>query len=131
MKRARDVRDQLAALMERVEVSLASNVADDQAIRKAITAGYFYHAVRLNKSGDSYRTVKHPQTVHIHPTSSLYGDEYPPKWLCYFELVLTSKEFIRQVIEIQPDWLVEVAPHYYQKKELEDLLSSKPKAAIK
>jgi hypothetical protein len=27
---------------------------------------------------------------------------------------------MRQVIEIQPDWLLEVAPHYYQSKELED-----------
>lgn len=27
---------------------------------------------------------------------------------------------MRQVIEIEPAWLLEVAPHYYQKKELED-----------
>jgi pre-mRNA-splicing factor ATP-dependent RNA helicase DHX16 len=39
MKRARDVRDQLAALMERVEIDIKSN-PDSVPIRKAITAGY-------------------------------------------------------------------------------------------
>ena len=34
MKRARDVRDQLEALMERVEIDLASNISDSVAIRK-------------------------------------------------------------------------------------------------
>jgi pre-mRNA-splicing factor ATP-dependent RNA helicase DHX16 len=29
----------------------------------------------------------------------------------YHELVLTSKEFMRTVSEIKPDWLVELAPH--------------------
>lgn len=33
-------------------------------------AGYFPHCARLQKNG-SYRTVKHPQTVHIHPSSGL------------------------------------------------------------
>ncbi len=38
----------------------------------------------------------------------------------YHELVLTSKEFMRTVSEIKPGWLVEIAPHFYSKKELDD-----------
>ena len=34
MKRARDVRDQLEGLMERVEVNLVSDISDSVAIRK-------------------------------------------------------------------------------------------------
>jgi pre-mRNA-splicing factor ATP-dependent RNA helicase DHX16 len=34
MKRARDVRDQLEGLMERVEIELTSNLHDSVAIRK-------------------------------------------------------------------------------------------------
>ena len=34
---------------------------------------------------------------------------------------------MRQVIEIQPSWLLEVAPHYYQEKELSDGLDSMKK----
>lgn len=78
----------------------------------------FSSASRLQRSGDSYRTVKHNQTVYIHPTSSLFGEN--PKWLVYFELVLTSKEYMRQCIEIQPEWLAEVAPHFFKADELKD-----------
>ena len=39
--------------------------------------------------------------------------------MVYFELVYTTKEYMRQVIEIKPEWLVEIAPHYYKAKEIE------------
>jgi len=39
MKRARDVRDQLAGLLERVEIELTSNESDLDAIKKSITSG--------------------------------------------------------------------------------------------
>lgn len=39
MKRARDVRDQLAGLLERVEIELTSNANDLDAIKKSITSG--------------------------------------------------------------------------------------------
>lgn len=127
MKRARDVREQLEGLMERVEIEISSNPNDSVPIRKAITAGYFYHTARLSKSGQ-YRTVKHQQTVMIHPNSSLFQEQ--PRWVIYHELVFTTKEFMRQIIEIENKWLLEVAPHYYKAKELEDSSSKKmPKTA--
>ncbi len=43
-----------------------------------------------------------------------------PRWVVYHELVLTSKEYMRTVSEIKPGWLVEIAPHYYSKRELVD-----------
>lgn len=49
--------------------------------------------------------MKQNQTVHIHPSSGML--EKKPKWLVYFELVLTSKEYMRQVMEIQPSWLLD------------------------
>ncbi|XP_061255185.1 pre-mRNA-splicing factor ATP-dependent RNA helicase DHX16 isoform X2 [Bos javanicus] len=116
MRRARDVREQLEGLLERVEVGLSSCQGDYIRVRKAITAGYFYHTARLTRSG--YRTVKQQQTVFIHPNSSLFEEQ--PRWLLYHELVLTTKEFMRQVLEIESSWLLEVAPHYYKAKELED-----------
>uniref|UniRef100_A0A2R5LFA9 RNA helicase n=1 Tax=Ornithodoros turicata TaxID=34597 RepID=A0A2R5LFA9_9ACAR len=117
MKRARDIRDQLEGLMQRVEIEMVSSRDDTIAIRKAITAGYFYNTARFSKGGH-YKTVKHQQTVMIHPNSSLFEDL--PRWLIYFELVFTTKEFMRQVIEIENGWLLEVAPHYYKAKDLDD-----------
>ncbi|KAK7282572.1 hypothetical protein RIF29_11469 [Crotalaria pallida] len=122
MKRARDIRDQLAGLLERVEIELTSNSSDLDAIKKSITSGFFPHSARLQKNG-SYRTVKHPQTVHIHPSSGL--SQVLPRWVVYHELVLTTKEYMRQVTELKPEWLVEIAPHYYQLKDVEDPISKK------
>ncbi|XP_029927881.1 pre-mRNA-splicing factor ATP-dependent RNA helicase DHX16 [Myripristis murdjan] len=121
MKRARDVREQLEGLMDRIEVEVVSSQGDSVPIRKAVTAGYFYHTARLSKGG--YKTVKHQQTVYVHPNSSLFEEQ--PRWLIYHELVFTTKEFMRQVIEIESGWLLEVAPHYYKNKELEDSSSKK------
>lgn len=47
MKRARDVRDQLEGLLERVEIELASNPNDLDAIKKSITAGRFMTILSL------------------------------------------------------------------------------------
>ncbi|XP_023703200.1 pre-mRNA-splicing factor ATP-dependent RNA helicase DHX16 [Cryptotermes secundus] len=122
LKRARDVRDQLAGLMARVEIDLVSAAGDTVGIRKAITAGYFYHVARLSKGGQ-YKTVKHQQTVMIHPNSSMFEDL--PRWVIYHELMFTTKEFLRQVTEIESKWLLEVAPHYYKPRELEDSTNKK------
>ncbi|KAL7272148.1 Cyclin-dependent kinase catalytic subunit [Rhizina undulata] len=122
--RARDVRDQLSRLCDRVEVEVSSCGQNDIVpIQKAITAGFFPNAARLQRGGDSYRTVKNSTTVHVHPSSCLF--EVNPKWVIYYELVLTSKEFMRNVMPLQPEWLVEVAPHYHKKKDLETLGTNK------
>jgi pre-mRNA-splicing factor ATP-dependent RNA helicase DHX16 len=87
--RARDVRDQLSRLCDRVEVTISSAGENNlPPIQKAITAGFFPNAARLQRGGDTYRTVKNAQTVHIHPSSCLF--EINPKWVLYYELVLTS-----------------------------------------
>lgn len=122
MKRARDIRDQLVGLMERVEVQLTSNPGDSMAIRKAITAGYFYHVARFSKGG-MYKTAKKSQTVMMHPQSCLVEDL--PRWVVYHELVMTTKEYMRNVVTIDGKWLLEVAPHYYKDTEVHDTTSKK------
>jgi hypothetical protein len=43
----------------------------------------------------------------IHPNSSLFEDL--PRWVIYHELVFTTKEFMRNTIEIENKWLLEVS----------------------
>ena len=121
MRQARDIRDQLAGLLERVEIELTSNSSDFDAIKKSITSGFFPHSARLQKYG-IYKTVKQSQNVRIHPGSGLA--QVLPRWVVYHELVLTTKEYMRQVTEINPGWLAEIAPHYYQLKDVEDSYSN-------
>ncbi|RMZ83513.1 hypothetical protein DV737_g1622, partial [Chaetothyriales sp. CBS 132003] len=136
LTRARDVRDQLARLCDRVEVDASKScgaqggAADITPIQKAVCAGFFPHAARLQRDGQSYRQVKQgSQTViYIHPSSVLLGNRQTaegtgatPKWVLYHELVLTSKEYMRSVMPIRPEWLGEVAPHYFGKKTLDEI----------
>lgn len=126
LTRARDVRDQLAKLCERVEVTLSSCGANDIVpISKAITAGFFPNAARLQRGGDSYRTIKNNTTVWVHPSSVLMGEDAPVKTLIYHELVQTTKEYMRSCLPIKPEWLHEAAPHFHKKKDLEALEEKK------
>jgi pre-mRNA-splicing factor ATP-dependent RNA helicase DHX16 len=132
IKRARDIREQLEGLCDRVEIDHTASKPDDlDAIMKAITAGFFYNVARLGRTGE-YQTVKQHKTVYIHPSSVLAKEEEPPAWLVFFELAFTTKEFMRQVAPIKPEWLVEIAPHYYQESDVEDEKSKKmPKSRHK
>jgi len=55
LSRARDIRDQLAGLCERVEVVVQGNpnTNDITPIQKALTAGYFYNTVRQGMLHDA------------------------------------------------------------------------------
>ncbi|KAL4372481.1 hypothetical protein AHAS_Ahas06G0270100 [Arachis hypogaea] len=73
-------------------------------IRKAITAGFFFHAARKDPQ-EGYRTLVENQPVYIHPSSALFQRQ--PGWVIYHELVMTTKDqYMREVIVIDPKWLV-------------------------
>ena len=57
-----------------------------------------------------YLTVKDNQVVQLHPSTCL---DHKPEWVLYNEFVLTTKNYIRTVTDIKPDWLVKIAPMYY------------------
>jgi pre-mRNA-splicing factor ATP-dependent RNA helicase DHX16 len=125
LNKARDIREQLKGLCDRVEVEVTVNTEQDvDAICKALCAGYFYNTSKLSKSGD-YKTVKQQHTVYIHPSSVMCKDEDPPRWLCYHELAFTTKEYMRVVAPIKGEWLVEIAPHYYKADDVEDSTNKK------
>ncbi|GAB9470862.1 Pre-mrna-splicing factor atp-dependent rna [Globisporangium polare] len=124
LKTARDVREQLEGLCDRVELARKSNRADHEVIRKAICAGYFYNTAKLDSSGH-YKTVKQAHSVYIHPSSCLIKLEEVPRWVVYHELAFTTKEYMRSVIPIKAEWLTELAPHYYKTREIEDSRNKK------
>ncbi|WEJ97402.1 DEAD-like ATP-dependent RNA helicase [Yamadazyma tenuis] len=129
LKRAKDVKEQLELLCRKTgiigESEQNQHSVDDhsktQLIQKAIVAGFFPNIVRLSKMGDSYRTLKKNQPVYIHPSSSLFPVKPPPKLLLYHELVLTSREYMRNCMIVEETWLRELASHYYGAKDLDGL----------
>ena len=134
LQKARDIREQLESLCDRVEIdhTVTTDEDDIESVLKSMTGGFFYHTAKLGKTGD-YETVKQRKTVYIHPSSVLAhkkgkDEEGPlplPPWLIYFDLAFTTKEYMRQVAPIEPSWLLEIAPHYYQASEIEDSKSKK------
>ena len=148
MQRARDIREQLEGLCERVEVTVSSRPEAVEDICKALCSGYFFNTATLGKGGD-YKTTKHKHTVYIHPSSVLAREmeivkdkdgkeksQYvplvdPPQWLLYHELAFTSKEYMRAVAPIQSKWLVEIAPHYYKDSDIGEDDESKNKSRNK
>ena len=54
--------------------------------------------------------VKDNQVVGLHPSTGL---DHKPEWVLYNEFVLTTKNFIRTVTSVRGEWLIELAPHYF------------------
>ncbi len=52
------------------------------------------------------------QPVFIHPSSSVFQQQ--PDWVLYHELILTTKEYMREVLAIDPRWLPELAPRFFK-----------------
>ena len=120
MKSANDVRNQLSRTMERHGLPKTSTEFTSRDyytnIRKALCCGYFMQAAHHERSGH-YLTVKDNQIVQLHPSKSL---DHKPEWVLYEEFVLTSKNYIRGVTEVKCDWLLELAPQYYDMSNFPD-----------
>jgi ATP-dependent RNA helicase DHX8/PRP22 len=111
MKRAQDVRKQMMDIMERYKLPVLSSGSEYAKVRKAIAAGFFAHAARRDPK-EGYKTLVDGQSVFIHPSSALFNKN--PEWVVYHELVLTSKEYMREVCAIEPKWMVDVAPNFFK-----------------
>ncbi|KAK9706754.1 hypothetical protein RND81_07G149800 [Saponaria officinalis] len=116
MRKVLETREQLKKTAQRLGIVLKSCDKDIEVVRKAITAGFFANACHLEPYSHEgkYKTVRTSQDVYIHPSSVLF--RVNPKWIVYHSLVSTDRRYMRNVITIDPSWLVEVAPHYYQYK---------------
>ncbi|XP_030480108.1 probable pre-mRNA-splicing factor ATP-dependent RNA helicase DEAH9 isoform X1 [Cannabis sativa] len=114
MKKVLEVREQLRRTAQRIGLVLKSCEGDILIVRKAITAGFFANACNLEaySHNGKYKTIRGSQEVYIHPSSVLF--RVNPKWVIYHSLVSTDKQYMRNVISIDPSWLREVAPHFYQ-----------------
>lgn len=113
LQSADNVRNQLSRIMKKCSLPLLSTDFSSSDyyvnIRRCLSAGLFMQVAHLQKQGH-YLTVKDQQVVAIHPSSVL--DSKPP-WVLFQDFVLTTKNYVRSVTVTQLEWLVELAPHYY------------------
>ncbi|KAL4125430.1 hypothetical protein PRIC2_009014 [Phytophthora ramorum] len=105
MTRVESVRLQLKGYLEKLELPIDSSFPDIDPLRKSIVAGFFLNtamrsvAEGLGGSKTAYKTMcGRSEIVKVHPSSSLFMRNPPPKWVVYNELVFTSKHYIRTVV---------------------------------
>lgn len=108
LQSADNVRMQLLRIMERSELEMISTPFEDKKyyenIRRALCAGFFMQIAKKESQGKSvYTTVKDNQNVLLHPSTVLAHDA---EWVLYNEFVLTTKNYIRTVTAVKPEWLL-------------------------
>ncbi|CAI7759101.1 unnamed protein product [Closterium sp. NIES-54] len=116
LRKAREVRAQLADILKQQKIPLSSAGQDWDVVRRAICTAYFHHAAKLKGVGE-YASCRTGTPCHLHPTSALYGLGTTPEYVVYHELVLTSKEYMQCVTAVEPRWLAEAGPMFFSVKD--------------
>lgn len=120
LKNADDVRNQLVKIMDKFNLKRVSTDFNSKDyylnIRKALVAGFFMQVAHLERSGH-YITIKDNQLVNLHPSSVL---DHKPEWALYNEFVLTTKNYIRTVTDVRVEWLIQMAPQYYDPSHFQE-----------
>jgi ATP-dependent RNA helicase DHX8/PRP22 len=127
MRRAQDVRKQLVTIMDRYRLLLISAGKNYKIICKAITAGFFTNAAKKDPQ-EGYRTLVDQNPVYIHPSSAVFNKN--PEYVIYHELVLTTKEYMRNILVIDAKWLYELAPSFYKQADPNRITKTKRKEKI-
>jgi len=115
------------AIMDRYRLDIVSARQDHVRVQKCIVGGFFHHAARRDAQ-EGYRTLSEQTPVHVHPSSTLFQAQ--PDWVVYHSLVLTTKEYMRDVLAIKPEWLVELAPRFFRQADSSKLSRRKQRERI-
>ncbi|GAX81467.1 hypothetical protein CEUSTIGMA_g8896.t1 [Chlamydomonas eustigma] len=108
MSKAVDIHEQLKARFTSLGLACTSCGNNLDPVRKALTAGLFYHAASLQTDG-VYKVITSGQQVWLHPSSTLRG-RAKPSCIVFSELVQTTKQYAREVTAIEKSWLPDLVP---------------------
>ena len=114
LQSADNVRLQLLRIMERSELEMVSTPFEDKRyyenIRRALCTGFFMQVAKKETQGkNQYMTIKDNQNVLLHPSTVL---SFEAEWVLYNEFVLTTKNYIRTVTAVKPEWLLVCLLHF-------------------
>jgi len=117
LRKAKEVRQQLADIMLTQKITMTSCGHDWDVVRKAICSAYFQNAAKFKSIGE-YMNCRSGMPAHLHPSSALYGLGYTPDYVVYHELVMTAKEYMQCVTAVEPEWLAELGPMFFSVKDM-------------
>jgi len=137
MKSAESVRLQLEKINYRLGIPTVStldpkSVGYSDAVRKSLLNGYFLQVAHVVPNKNIYWPVNGKSQVGLHPSTVIMNK---PEWVVYNEYVVTSRNYIRTVTTVRPEWLIEIAPHYFAVENMENEMTrnllSKVVASVK
>ena len=111
MRRVQDVRKQLLGIMDRYKHDILSAGRDNNRVRRAICSGFFRNSAKKDPQ-EGLKTLVEGTPVYVHPSSALFNRA--PEWCIYHELILTTRVYCQNVLAIEPEWLIEVAPQFFK-----------------
>ena len=116
IKTAQSIREQLSSILARQRVDVDRDISSPlgQRVRQALCYGLFCNTARVSPNRRSFRTMDgHCTSAYIHPGSALFGSEDSLDWIVYFELVETTKTYMRTVCPIRYSWVQELLPQLH------------------
>ena len=116
IRKAREVHAQLLDLMKQQKLIPISCGGSWDDIRRSICSAYFYNSAKIKGIGE-YLNMLSGIPCALHPSSALFGLGYTPDYLCYHELISTSKEYMSCVTAVEGEWLAELGPMFFSIKE--------------
>jgi ATP-dependent RNA helicase DHX8/PRP22 len=114
LQAAFDIRKQLLATFDRYALDVVSCERNTKRVCQAIASGFFMNVAKKDPQ-EGYKTLVDAQTVYIHPGSVLFQKN--PDWVLYFDLIVTSKEYMSKCMVIDLKWLPQVAPRFYRQAD--------------
>ncbi|EAR90543.1 DEAD/DEAH-box helicase, putative (macronuclear) [Tetrahymena thermophila SB210] len=109
------IHDQLCKQVKRMGLKVNNSEDDIEGILRALVTAFFMNVAQLQPDG-SYRNLRNKEILYLHPTSILNINF--PQWVIYSEVVFSTKYYMREVSEVDPKWLLELASHYFEDQRL-------------
>jgi len=116
IRKAREVHAQLLDLMKQQKLMPQSCGGSWDIVRKSICSAYFYNSSKIKGIGDYINMLSGIPSA-LHPSSALFGLGYTPDYVCYHELISTTKEYMSCVTAVEGEWLAELGPMFFSVKE--------------
>ncbi|CAM9184398.1 unnamed protein product, partial [Phaeothamnion confervicola] len=117
LRKAREVHEQLLDIMRQQRIAHRSCGGAWDPVRKAICSAYFYNSACIKGAAGEYVNMLTGMPAHLHPSSALAGLGYTPDYVCYHELIYTSKEYMTTSTAVDPLWLAELGKMFFSVKE--------------
>lgn len=96
-------------------ISRYEEESEQDRLGRCLVSGFFRHAVRIGRDNQLY-TLFEPLQVDIHPSSVLHRrlSSKEEGYLIYHELIGTSKPYIRTVMRVKEEWLLQHGGNCFQ-----------------